>query len=96
MNDPFNRCDKMSCVMRKSALLHMQKTKAQMSCMVTVLISTIVLLLIFTDFKNATPRLKANIFSIKNNIVMNFNASYSSIIVVYPLKISLSLDKFNI
>ena len=27
---------------------------------------------------------------------MNFSALYSSIIVVYPLKISLSSDKFNV
>ena len=31
----------------------------------------------------------------KNSIAMNFNAFYSSIMVVYPMKISLSSDKFN-
>ena len=51
---------------------------------------------ILTDFKNATPRLNVNIFCIKNSIVMNFSVLYSSIIVVYSLKISLSSDKFNI
>ena len=32
----------------------------------------------------------------KNSIAMNLNAFYSSIMVVYPLKISLSSDKFNV
>ena len=56
---------------------------------------------ILTDFKNATPTLiivtslNLNIFWIKNSIVMNFSAWCSSIIVVYPLKISLSSNKFN-
>ena len=48
------------------------------------------------DFKNATPRLNFNIFSMKNSIAMNFSAFYSSIMVVYPLKISFSSDKFNV
>ena len=44
---------------------------------------------ILTDFnKNATPRL--------NNKVMNLRELYNSIIVVHPLKISLSSDKFNV
>ena len=42
------------------------------------------------DFKNATHRLNLNIF------FMNFSVLHSSIIVVYPLKISLSSDKFYI
>ena len=51
---------------------------------------------ILTDFENATPRLNVHIFLIKNRIVMNFSALYSSIIVAYPLKISMSSDKFNV
>ena len=51
---------------------------------------------ILTDFKNATLRLKLNIFLDKNSIVMNSNALYSSIMVVYPLKISLPSDKLNV
>ena len=51
---------------------------------------------ILTDFKTATPRLNHNIFYVKNTIVLNFNALYSSIIVVCPLKISSSSNKFNV
>ena len=51
---------------------------------------------ILTDFKNPTHRLNLNILWIKNSIVMNLSALYSSIIVVYPLKIVLSSDKFNV
>ena len=51
---------------------------------------------ILTDFKNATPRLNVNIFLMKNSIVIHFSALYSSFIVAYPLKISLSSDKFNV
>ena len=32
----------------------------------------------------------------KNSMAINFSAFYSSIMVVYPLKISLSSDKFNV
>ena len=51
---------------------------------------------ILTDFKNATPRLNFDIFEMKNSIAMNYSAFYSSIMVVHPLKISLSSDKFNV
>ena len=44
---------------------------------------------ILTDFnKNATPRL--------NSKVLNLRELYNSIIVVHPLKISLSSNKFNV
>ena len=51
---------------------------------------------ILTDFINATTRLNLNIFSIENSIVMQLSALYSSIIVVYHLKISLFSDIFNV
>ena len=51
---------------------------------------------ILTDFKNTTRRLSRNIFSIKNSKVMNFNALYSLIKVVYTLKNKLLSDNFNV
>ena len=48
------------------------------------------------DFKNTKPSLNLNFFWIKNSIVMNLNALFKSIIVVYPLKISESSDKLNV
>ena len=51
---------------------------------------------ILPDFKNATPNLNLNIFWIKTSIAMKFSALNDSINEVYPLKISLSSDKFNV
>ena len=51
---------------------------------------------ILTDFKIATPGSKLNISRIKDSIVTNLTALYSSIIVVDLLKILLSCEKFNV